>query len=259
MEYSSYERETVYPQGGYTGPASSFEFFRIESGNELFRRSLATWFSLGLLLVFYPVISLVGIGDDPRELLRNLNSGMLMVLLVTTVVFQWMIFLVNYVALFREQTGLKGIGIGKLRLIHLAWAVAFLLAANLLLSGVAWVLGQLGHPMPGEVGLLVPKTAEGKVLWVVVAVTAGFCEEVAFRGYVMTRLRLIGKFNSWVIPTVVSAVAFGICHAYQGIPGFVVITIYGVLFSLLYIRTGSLWPCIIAHFFQDFSALFFPQ
>ena len=52
---------------------------------------------------------------------------------------------------------------------------------------------------------------------------------------------------------------FGACHAYQGIPGLIVITVYGALFALLYIRTGRIWPCIIAHFFQDFSALFIPQ
>ncbi|HWR82135.1 MAG TPA: CPBP family intramembrane glutamic endopeptidase, partial [Candidatus Deferrimicrobium sp.] len=88
---------------------------------------------------------------------------------------------------------------------------------------------------------------------------AGVCEETAFRGYLMTRLRLLGRFRSWAIPTVISAVAFGICHAYQGLPGFIVITAYGVMLSILYIRTGSLWPPIIAHFFQDFAALFVPQ
>ena len=80
-----------------------------------------------------------------------------------------------------------------------------------------------------------------------------------FRGYLMTRLRLLGKFGGWTIPTIVSAVAFGACHAYQGIPGFIVITCYGVLFALLYIRTGSIWPGILAHFLQDTGALFYPR
>ena len=75
----------------------------------------------------------------------------------------------------------------------------------------------------------------------------------------MTRLRLLGKTNGWLIPTILSSVVFGACHAYQGLPGFILISVYGLLFALLYIRTGSLWPCVIAHFFQDFGALFFPQ
>ena len=63
----------------------------------------------------------------------------------------------------------------------------------------------------------------------------------------------------WLIPVILSAVVFGACHAYQGLPGFILLSIYGAMFSILYIRTKSIWPCIIAHFFQDFSALFFPQ
>ena len=69
----------------------------------------------------------------------------------------------------------------------------------------------------------------------------------------------LGRFKSWVIPVAVSAATFGICHAYQGLPGFIVITIYGLMFSALYLWTGRLWPCIIAHFFQDFMALIIPQ
>ena len=72
-------------------------------------------------------------------------------------------------------------------------------------------------------------------------------------------MRLVGKLQSWVIPVIVSSVIFGSLHAYQGIPGMIVITAYGILFALLYIRTGSIWPGIFAHFFQDFLALFIPQ
>ncbi|MEW6052055.1 MAG: type II CAAX endopeptidase family protein [Candidatus Zixiibacteriota bacterium] len=260
MEQSRYERETVYPLPGTASyPTTPYELFKFESGNEQFRVSRLTYASLVFLLLLYPGVSFLGAGGDPRELLRNLTPGVLMVLLVTTVVFQWVIFLLNYVSIFREGTGLTGIGLGRLRLVDLLWAVAFLLAANLILSGLAWGLGQVGLPMPGEVGMLIPKDAAGKVVWVVVALTAGFCEEVAFRGYLMTRLRLLGRFKNWLVPTILSAVAFGACHAYQGIPGFIVITVYGVMFSLLFIHTGRLWPCIIAHFLQDFGALFFPH
>lgn len=240
-------------------PATNFEQFVVDSGNRDFRRSVFTWASLLVLLGIYPGMSLLGLGEDPLELLRSLDQTMLFILLLTTVIFQWGISLINYIALYQEKTGLAGVGLTRIRLVDLLWGVAFLLAANVILAGLAWGLGQVGLPMPGEVGLLIPKDPLGKGLWVVVAATAGFCEEVAFRGYLMTRLRLLGKFQSWVIPTVISALAFGVCHLYQGIPGLIVITVYGVLFSLLYIRTGRLWPCVIAHFLQDFGGLFFPQ
>ena len=215
--------------------------------------------SLGILLVLYPGISLIGVGEDPSQLLKSLNQEVLIFLLVATILFQWIIFLFNYLATYFENTGLAGIGLSRLRPVDFAWGGAFFLAAWLVLIGLAWLMAQMGLPIPGEVGLLIPTDPFGKVVWVAVSFTAGFCEEVAFRGYLMTRLRLLGRFRSWVVPTVISAVAFGVCHTYQGIPGFILITVYGVLFSLLYIRTGRLWPCIIAHFLQDFGNLFVPR
>lgn len=223
-----------------------------------FHKTILTWISLGFLLLFYPGISLA-FAEDPANLADLLTDTVLLITLVATIIFQWVMFLMLYVTTFMERTGLRGIGLTKIRGIHFAWAIAFLLGANLLLSGLAWGLAQVGLPMPGELALLIPQDPLGRVVWVCVSLTAGFCEEVAFRGYIMTRLRILGKTNSWLIPTAISALAFGICHAYQGIPGLIVITTYGVLFSLLYIRTGSLWPGIIAHSLQDVMALFIPH
>ncbi|MDH4156078.1 MAG: CPBP family glutamic-type intramembrane protease [candidate division Zixibacteria bacterium] len=190
---------------------------------------------------------------------RNMNQGVLMVLLVSTIVMQWLFFILIYLAIFREETGLSGLGFKRIRGLDFLWAIAFLLAANLILSGLAWLLAQVGLPMPGEIALLIPTETEGKIVWVLVSFTAGFCEESMFRGYLMTRLRLVGKMQSWLIPVILSAVAFGACHAYQGLPGFIVLSVYGAMFGLLYVRSGSIWPCIIAHFLQDFSALFIPR
>ncbi|MFQ5499345.1 MAG: type II CAAX prenyl endopeptidase Rce1 family protein, partial [Candidatus Zixiibacteriota bacterium] len=190
------------------------------------------------MLLFYPGISL-GFNENPSALLKGLNEGTRIVLLVSTIVMQWSLFSLIYLAVFREGTSLLGIGLRRFRWIDAGWALAFLLGSNLILSGAAWLLGQIGLPMMGEVGLLVPEELFGKILWVGVSFTAGFCEEIMFRGYLMTRLRLVGRLPNWLWPTVISAVAFGVCHSYQGWPGLIIITIYGVLFSLLYIRTGS--------------------
>jgi len=204
-------------------------------------------------------MSIFGMGSDPTSLLQSMTPGFLIFLLVTTILFQWAIFLLNYGGVYTERTGLIGVGLKRIRALDFAWAAAFLAAANLLLSGLAWLLAQIGLPMPGEIQFLIPEDAAGRVVWVLVSFTAGFCEEVGFRGYLMTRLRLVGRFQSWIVPTIVSALIFGACHAYQGWPGFIILSVYGAMFSLLYIRTGSLWPCVIAHSLQDLGALIIPQ
>jgi len=153
---------------------------------------------------------------------------------------------------------LAGIGFRRLRLLDFFWALAFLLASNLLLSLLALLLAQFGLEIPGELELILPKNNTERIFWVLLSFTAGFCEEAAFRGYLLTRIKLFGKTRGWLLPVIISSLAFGSGHAYQGLGGFILLSIYGAMFALLFLRTGSLWPPIIAHFFQDFSALFFP-
>lgn len=250
----------VWPAGNDdAAPISRFGQFLIDSDNQQFRQNLFTWISLCILLVAYPGQALLGGDIDVKSLLETAGQGALIFMLTVTVAFQWGIFLVNYLAAAFEGTGLKGIGIGKLRLVHLFWGVAFVLAANLVLSGCAWLFEQIGMPANGELGFLIPESLGGKLLWVVVSFTAGFCEEAAFRGYLMTRLRLLWKAENWLWPTLVSSLVFGLCHVYQGFSNVVLITLFGIMFALLYIRTGSIWPGIIAHFLNNTGALFFPQ
>jgi len=246
---------------GYTPQDAAdtpFSHFAVNSGNAYFRRSRLTWISLAVLLLAYPAVA-VATADDPSKLTDLLTEEILLIGLIATVFIQWSVFLLLYVATFREQTGLAGLGLGRLRPVDFLWVVAFLVSSNLILAGLAWGLAQIGLPMPGEIALLIPEDTVGRIVWVAVSATAGFCEEIGFRGYLMTRLRLVGKTNSWVVPTALSALAFGMAHAYQGLPGIILITVYGLMFSFLYLRTGRLWPCILAHFFQDFGALFYPQ
>jgi membrane protease YdiL (CAAX protease family) len=232
--------------------------FREETGNSNFTWSRMTLVTMLMLMIVYPVLTL-GFGEDPTEMLNQLNDGMRMVLLISTIIFQWALFTVIYIAVWREKTDLLGIGFKRIRFVDFAYGGAFLLGANLILTGLAYLLAQIGLPMPGEISMLIPTDPVGRVVWVGVSITAGVCEESMFRGYLMTRLRLLGRFQNWVIPTIVSAVLFGACHSYQGWPGFIMLTVYGVFFSLLYIRTRSIWPGVIAHFLQDVGALFWPH
>lgn len=251
------QRVPVYPvAGGGRLPSAAEEI--LQKGNASFHRSPLTWISLFFLLIIYPG-STVLMEVDSASLLSQLNDGTRMILLVATIVVQWLIFLMLFVAVYFEKTGLAGLGFKRIRSKDLLWAVTFLIVANLILSGLAWLLAQVGLPMPGEIAMLIPKDPAGRIVWVFLSITAGVCEETAFRGYLMTRLRLVGGMPNWILPSILSAVAFGACHAYQGIPGFIIITTYGLMFSFLYVRTGSIWPGIIAHFFQDFGALFYPQ
>ncbi len=195
---------------------------------------------------------------DSSETLALVSISPIIIMYAPTIVMQWIMFGLIYLTVFREQTGLRGIGFKRPRLIDLFYAVAFLLVANLFLTFFALFLGWVGLPVAEELTLILPRTGLERFFWVVLSITAGIVEETVFRGYLITRLRMFGRSNSWILPIIIASVSFGTGHSYQGVGGFILLSVYEAMFSILFIKTKTLWPVIIAHFFQDFSALFYP-
>jgi uncharacterized protein len=101
---------------------------------------------------------------------------------------------------------------------------------------------------------LLPRTYAEMVLWVCLSVTAGFCEEFIFRGYLQRQfLALTGRPE---LAVAFQALIFGAAHLYQGWRGAVAITVYGALFGALAAWRKSLRPGMMQHAAQDtFSGL----
>jgi uncharacterized protein len=81
--------------------------------------------------------------------------------------------------------------------------------------------------------------------WIPVALSAGFCEELAFRGYLQKQFQAITGSDGWAI--LIQAVVFGIGHLYEGVGPVARITLFG----LLAIWQKSLRPGMIAHAWSD--------
>ena len=93
---------------------------------------------------------------------------------------------------------------------------------------------------------------------VVVWATAGFGEEIIFRGYFMRQfVKFFGESKvSIVLNIVLLACFFGFMHSYQGITGQLVTGIVGALLALIfYLRKYDLWFVIAVHGFFDTIAL----
>jgi membrane protease YdiL (CAAX protease family) len=83
------------------------------------------------------------------------------------------------------------------------------------------------------------------------------CEELVFRGYLFVLLRRFATHPATIV--IVSGAAFGLIHWSGGIHRVVATGLIGAIFMMLYIRSRSLHPLIVAHFiinFFDFSGLF---
>jgi uncharacterized protein len=129
----------------------------------------------------------------------------------------------------------------------LGLGIAFvLIVSGVVLSGLTYLLKVI---TPKAVYAMLPQTPSEKILWVLLALTAGFCEEVIYRGYFLRQFSALTR--SFAGGIVLQAVVFGLSHGYQGWKMMLIITVEGTCFGLLARWRRSLRPGILAHALQD--------
>ncbi len=82
--------------------------------------------------------------------------------------------------------------------------------------------------------------------FLLLAAVAAIGEEYLFRGYAQGVLT--EAFGSPWPAVALTSVSFGISHGYQKLIGIVRATLLGFLLAIPVVRTGSLFPAIVAHF-----------
>lgn len=147
--------------------------------------------------------------------------------------------------LWRSGIGPSQIGLGRLQ-----WRPDLLgglgLAALIGLPGLAFyllsrVLGMNASVEPAE---LYDTWWRIPVL-LLVAFGNGWAEEVIVVGFLFTRLRQLSV--SPVVAVVLTSVLRGLYHLYQGFGAGLGNLAMGLVFGYVYVRTGRLWPLIVAH------------
>lgn len=125
-------------------------------------------------------------------------------------------------------------------------AGGFLLGSNIVLA----LLGRLLRATPNQaIRNLLPHGGFEVALYLLLALTAGICEEIIFRGYLQRQFAALAR--SAAAGLVIQGIVFGIAHGYQGSKYMFIIAVYGCLFGLLAQWRHSLRPAMIAHFLQD--------
>jgi len=84
--------------------------------------------------------------------------------------------------------------------------------------------------------------------------TAGFGEEVIWRGFMMKQSAHLFDENKagWWVGLILSSILFCFIHAYQGTAGITYSSIAGFVYGLIVLKSGSnLWTAIIAHAVTD--------
>ncbi|PXW68136.1 hypothetical protein BZA03_1197 [Alteromonas sp. I10] len=84
-----------------------------------------------------------------------------------------------------------------------------------------------------------------------VSMSAGVCEELIFRWYL---LHFLEAYSNWIIACVISSVIFGFWHLYLGWMHVIKSAVVGFLLSLAYIYFDSILVVIVVHALMDIHA-----
>ncbi len=116
------------------------------------------------------------------------------------------------------------------------------------------VLGAHGGAGSKATQFLLPHGGVEIGLWIVVSITAGICEEAIYRGYLQKQFMALTK--SVPVGIVLSALAFGLAHSYQGFARASLISLMGAMAGILAYWCRSVRPGMIAHALQDLLGAF---
>lgn len=132
-------------------------------------------------------------------------------------------------------------------------AAGFWVAAAVILGGLGLLLGLAKGAQAADAKrlaqMLAPQSGIGLIVWVLLSCTAGFVEEIVFRGYLQRQIAILSG-NAYV-GLVSSAIIFGAGHGYEGTRRMVLIAVFGAMFGILAHVTKSLRPAMMAHAWHD--------
>lgn len=168
---------------------------------------------------------------------------------VSTIVGLWMLAIASLVSAATSGISYTLLGLNNVDAFAFALWLAFALIGITALMLAFKALGQTETPLLRH---LIPQTRGEKLAFIGVSITAGVCEEIVFRGFLLAALRV--ATGSALAAVLISAAAFAISHAHQSISGGIRAGLLGLVLTVPVILTGSLYPSIAAHIIVDVVA-----
>ncbi len=102
-----------------------------------------------------------------------------------------------------------------------------------------------------------PVNTRQRLVFALVAISAGICEEVIYRGFLASYITSMGLNLWWAVA--IGCLLFALAHGYQGVGGAIQVAFIGAFVFALFLLSGSLLLPIIAHLIMDLRILLFPS
>jgi uncharacterized protein len=100
-----------------------------------------------------------------------------------------------------------------------------------------------------------PSTSLERRWFAAVCVSAGICEEIIYRGFLIRYLTTLPFVGGVLASVVVAALMFALGHTYQGWVGALSVTILALVFTALFFATHALWLPMVLHVLIDLRIL----
>jgi uncharacterized protein len=219
------------------------------------------WHTVVMLVVVMAFSFLGAISKHPVE-----KSGGKLAQYLLTMAWEWILFAFVIWGVRKSGTKLKDLISGRWEhfedfLLDIAIAIGFWVVSAMVLLAVAYAVGMASperlREAQKQVEFLLPQSGLEMTVAVLLSITAGFCEEVVFRGYLQRQFAALFS-NAWA-GIFLSGVMFGCAHGYEGWRRMVMIAVYGMLFGLLAHFRKSLRPGMMTHAFHDSAAMILPR
>lgn len=144
-----------------------------------------------------------------------------------------------------------------------ALPVAIGMLAGMLAGAVLPIVAARGNPeMRGRVlkqfeplAFFLPVTRTERRWFALLSVSAGVCEEIVYRGFLIAYLAALLPALGLPGAVVLAAVIFGAAHGYQGPRGVALTGFLALIFTALFYLSGGLWLPILVHALLDLRLL----
>jgi membrane protease YdiL (CAAX protease family) len=180
------------------------------------------------------------------------HSGSALPLYLSLLVAEWLLLR------FVVAGGLRKTGTRLRDIIGPRWSGWKDIARDAVIAFLVWaawvgLTTVLEHTIGGsgakDLATFLPRGPAEIAAWIALSLTAGFCEEAIYRGYLQTQFEaLTGSAAAAILG---QAVIFGVSHGYQGVRNVIVITVYAAIIGSLARWRKSLKPGMIVHAWTD--------
>jgi membrane protease YdiL (CAAX protease family) len=220
-------------------------------------KPIASWAHTAVLLGILTAIAVAGAVGQTRAMTNSVaptSNATIIPLYLSLIAAEWALVLYTRRGFRRTATTITELLGGPI------WERKRL-EIDVLLGGGLWAAWQLIEAAwthwwgPVSDATVRPFLAHSPIeiaVWIALSVSAGFAEELVFRGYLQRQFTALTR--SVPAGLVMQALVFGVSHGYQGVRACVRITAFGVLFGLIAVWQRRLRPGVLAHALTDIVA-----